>query len=62
MNNTPPMATPGIEVIITNPSHPKYGVTGTTAGVADTIGTSRIRVMTQDGEIVLCNPGDVAEN
>ncbi len=55
------LSRPGREVIITNPSHPKFDALGVTAGLADTIGKPRVRVMIGDGEIYLCDPTDLAE-
>ncbi|HEY9318980.1 MAG TPA: hypothetical protein VIR28_13770 [Achromobacter sp.] len=56
------LSTPGREVIIINPKHPMYDAIGVTAGLADTIGTPRIRVVIGEGEIYLCDPADLAEN
>lgn len=57
-----PFATPGTEVTVIKPSHPKYGAIGVTAGLAATIGKPRIRVMIGEGEIYLCDPTDLVEN
>ncbi|HCQ47215.1 MAG TPA: hypothetical protein DIW53_10710 [Achromobacter sp.] len=56
------LSIPGREVIITNPSHPRYDAIGITAGLADTVGKQRIRVMVGEGEIFLCDPADLVEN
>lgn len=53
---------PGLEVIIKNPAYSRYGSIGITAGIADTIGATRIRVMIGEGEIFLCDPTDLEEN
>lgn len=62
LTNVIRFATPGIEVIVIEPSHPKYGSIGITAGLADTIAKPRIRVMIGEVEIYLCDSTDLAEN
>lgn len=56
------LSMPGREVVIKNPAHSRHNAIGITAGVADTAGSHRIRVMLGDGEIFLCDPADLEEN
>jgi len=51
----------GTEIIVVNPDHSKWGGKGITAGLADSLGLPRVRVLI-DGEVYLCDPSDLAEN